>query len=85
MSQKTAALLIPGCGVFDGAEIMETTSMVFALHEHGWNVQAYAPNRNFPVLNHTTGETSTTETRNILVEASRIVRGDIKDITSLSA
>ncbi|MCK4578675.1 MAG: isoprenoid biosynthesis glyoxalase ElbB, partial [Candidatus Marinimicrobia bacterium] len=37
------------------------------------------------VINHLTGEVMGDESRNVLVEAARIVRGDIKDIATLSA
>jgi enhancing lycopene biosynthesis protein 2 len=33
-ARKRAAVLLSGSGLYDGSEIMETTSIFFALHEH---------------------------------------------------
>jgi len=37
------------------------------------------------VVNHVTGEVAEGENRNVLVEAARIVRGDVKDIAEVTA
>ena len=37
------ALVLSGCGVFDGAEIYESVLTLLRLHQRGANVQAFAP------------------------------------------
>ena len=77
---KNIAVLLSGCGVFDGSEIHETVASLIALSKAGASVQCLAPNKKqHHVINHLTGE-EMTETRNVLVEAARIARGAILDI-----
>ncbi len=78
-------VLLAGCGVFDGAEIHEATLTLYFLDKAGAEVVCMAPNiPQKEVINHLTGE-KTEETRNVLVEAARIARGNIKDINEVSA
>ena len=86
MSEKTrVAVILSGCGVFDGAEIHESVLTLLALNQEGAAVQCFAPNVNqFRVMNHLTQET-VEEQRNVLVESARIARGDIKDVANASA
>jgi len=84
MSKKVAVVL-SGCGVYDGAEIHESVLTLLAIHRQGASYQCYAPDVDQAhVINHMTGE-ETGETRNVLTEASRIARGDIKALSELSA
>jgi enhancing lycopene biosynthesis protein 2 len=77
-------LLLSGCGVYDGAEIQEAVLSILAIQEEGHEAVCIGVNANqFHVINHLTGE-EMNETRNMLVEAARIARGDIKDINSIS-
>eukprot|EP01083_Nonionella_stella_P139703 426733_1 len=85
-AQKKAncAVLLSGCGVYDGSEIQESTAILFSLSKRA-NVQCFAPNINqMHVVNHTDG-TEMDETRNVLIESARICRGNIKDIKELNA
>ena len=85
MAQKRAAVLLAGCGVYDGAEIMESTAAVFSLHEFGFEVSFFAPNWDqMHVVNHATGQ-PVEQTRNCLEEAGRIARGNIKPLDQLRA
>lgn len=73
-------VLLSGNGVYDGSEIHEAVLTLLAIDEAGAEWVCLAPNYNqHHVINHTTGE-EMEETRNILVEAARIARGNIKDI-----
>jgi len=75
------AVILSGCGVYDGAEIHESVLTLLALSRAGVHSQCLAPNVNQShVINHLTGEVATGETRNVLVEAARIARGDILDV-----
>ena len=77
---KKVAVILAGCGVFDGAEIYEATLVQLRLDEAGVEFQCMAPNVDqMHVLNHMTGE-EMQETRNVLVEASRLCRGNIIDL-----
>lgn len=80
------AVVLSGCGVFDGAEIYESVLTLLRLDEKAANVQCFAPNIDQAhVVNHLTGDVVENERRNVLVEAARLVRGDIKDIASADA
>lgn len=74
------AVILSGCGVYDGSEIHETVFSLLAIKQNGGNYQCMAPNiEQHHVLNHMTGD-ELNEKRNVIVESSRIARGDIKDI-----
>lgn len=79
------AVLLSGCGVYDGAEIHESVFTLLALDERGVAYQVFAPNKNqYHVVNHLTGE-EMPETRNVLVESARIARGNAKDLKEYKA
>lgn len=83
MSKKIAVIL-SGCGVYDGAEIHESVITLLRLDQRGAQVQCFAPNiAQMHVINHLTGE-EMPESRNVLVESARITRGNIKDIREAS-
>jgi enhancing lycopene biosynthesis protein 2 len=80
MSKKVAVVL-SGCGVYDGAEINEAVLTLLCLEQQGASYECFAPNiEQMHVINHLTGEPVAGETRNVLVEAARIARGNIRDI-----
>ena len=77
---KTIAVVLSGCGVSDGSEIYETVCTLLSIEKAGAKYQCMAPN--IPqrrVINHHTKE-EVKETRNVLVEAARLARGEIIDI-----
>lgn len=77
---KTIAVILSGCGVFDGSEIHEAVSTLLALDLAGAEYHCFAPNMSqTQVMNHLTRELKS-ETRNVLEEAARIARGKIHDI-----
>ncbi|WBA17835.1 isoprenoid biosynthesis glyoxalase ElbB [Salinivibrio kushneri] len=81
---KKVAVILSGCGVFDGAEIQETVLSLLALEQNDAQWQCFAPDIDqHHVINHRTGE-AMSETRNVLTEASRIVRGEILPLTDLN-
>jgi len=82
---KKFAIVLSGCGVYDGAEIHEATLSMLAIQRMGGEYQCFAPNINqHHVINHLNGE-EMNETRNVLVESARIARGDIKDLKEFKA
>ncbi|HWD30067.1 isoprenoid biosynthesis glyoxalase ElbB [Pseudomonas caricapapayae] len=85
MTKKKVAVILSGCGVYDGAEIHESVITLLRLDQRGAEVQCFAPNiAQMHVLNHLTGE-EMPESRNVLVESARIARGNIKDLREADA
>lgn len=77
---KRVAVILSGCGVYDGAEIQESVITLLRLDQRGAQVQCFAPDiAQLHVINHLTGE-QMPESRNVLVESARIARGQVKDI-----
>jgi enhancing lycopene biosynthesis protein 2 len=77
---KKFAVVLSGCGVFDGAEIHEATLSLLAIAKKGCTYEIFAPDiRQYHVVNHITGD-EMEETRNVLVESARIARGKIRDL-----
>jgi len=82
---KKIAVVLSGCGVFDGSEIHEATMAMLAIDQLGGTYELFAPDKEkAQVVNHLTGEVSN-EKRNVLVEAARIARGKIKPLQQLDA
>jgi len=85
MQNKKIAVVISGCGVFDGAEIYETTLAMLRLDQQDAEVTCFAPDtEQMHVINHRTGEPME-EKRNVLTEASRINRGQVSPLTEARA
>ena len=77
---KKIAVVLSGCGVFDGAEIHEATLSMLAIAQRGCSYEIFAPDVDqHHVINHITGE-EMDETRNVLIESARIARGNISDL-----
>ncbi|MCE4566849.1 isoprenoid biosynthesis glyoxalase ElbB [Maribellus sp. CM-23] len=82
---KKIAVVLAGCGVYDGAEIHEATLTMLAISQQGAEYQCFAPDvKQAHVVNHLTGE-EMPESRNVLVEAARIARGNIKPLSEYKA
>ena len=80
MSKKVGVVLA-GCGYLDGAEIHEATMAMLAITELGHEYQCISINKDrHHVVNHLNGE-EMDETRNMMIEAARIDRGDVKEIS----
>lgn len=84
-SKKKFAVVLAGSGVYDGSEIHEATLALYAISKNGGEYEIFAPNIDqYHVINHITGE-EMAEKRNVLVEAARIARGNIKDLKEFDA
>ncbi len=82
---KRSAVILSGCGVFDGSEIHEAVLALHAIEKQGASWHCFAPDiEQLHVINHLTGE-EMPETRNVLVEAARLVRGKVEDVVKLKA
>ncbi|MBX7158416.1 MAG: isoprenoid biosynthesis glyoxalase ElbB [Verrucomicrobiae bacterium] len=78
---KKIAVILSGCGVYDGSEIHEAVLTLLALNRAGAEVFCFAPNiPQHHVVNHLNGEAVEDEVRNVLTEAARIARGKIQDV-----
>jgi len=76
-------VLLSGCGFLDGAEIHEAVLTLLALDQHQATIICCAPNiPQAAVVDHQTKDT-TGETRNVLKEAARIARGEIRDVATV--
>ncbi|QLF93211.1 isoprenoid biosynthesis glyoxalase ElbB [Pseudomonas sp. ABC1] len=82
---KKVAVILSGCGVYDGSEIYESVSTLLRIDQRGAKAQCFAPDiPQHHVVNHLTGE-PTAESRNVLVEAARLARGNIKPLSEARA
>lgn len=82
---KKVAVILSGCGVYDGAEIHESVITLLRLDQRGAQVQCFAPNiAQMHVIDHLTGQ-EMPESRNVLTESARIARGEVKDIREARA
>lgn len=83
--KKKFAVVLSGCGVYDGAEIHEATLTLLAIARQGASFQCFAPDiQQAHVINHITGEVMNQE-RNVLVESARIARGNIQPLRDFQA
>ncbi|MCE2573749.1 isoprenoid biosynthesis glyoxalase ElbB [Motilimonas eburnea] len=81
---KKVAVILAGCGVYDGAEVHESVLTLLHIAKAGAQYQCFAPDiEQMHTINHLNGEVMPAN-RNVLIEAARIARGDIKPITELN-
>jgi enhancing lycopene biosynthesis protein 2 len=82
---KKIAVVLSGCGVYDGAEIHESVMALWAIASAGATYDIYAPDvMQHHVVNHLNGQ-EMQEKRNVLIEAARIARGAIQPLSELEA
>ena len=83
---KRIGVLLSGCGVMDGSEIHEAVLTLLAIDDAGAEAICMAPNVNqMHVVNHVTGQPVEGQRRNVLEEAARIARGEIRDLATVGA
>lgn len=74
------AVILSGCGVYDGSEIHESVLTLLYLQQAGQKITIMAPNLNqLHVIDHNLGQ-STNQTRNVLIESARIARGPVLNL-----
>lgn len=79
------AIVLSGCGVFDGSEIHESVLTMLYLSQAGATYQCFAPDRaQTKVIDHLTQQDIPNQTRHCLTEAARIARGDVKPLAELN-
>lgn len=80
------AVILSGCGVYDGSEVHEAVLTLLALARAGVEVTCVAPDiTQKHVIDHTRGEVMLDEDRNVLQEAARISRGEIQPLDQVRA
>jgi enhancing lycopene biosynthesis protein 2 len=76
-------VLLSGCGVYDGVEIQEAVLTLLAIEEIGAKAVCISIDQpQHHVVNHLSGE-EMPESRNMMVEAARIARGEVTEISSV--
>ena len=81
---KKVAVILSGCGVYDGSEIQEAVATLLALDNHGLEAVCFAPDiEQMHVIDHLKGTPMHDEKRNVLIESARIARGKISAFDAL--
>ena len=74
-------ILLSGCGHYDGSDVQETVLCGLALDRRGAKVIALAPQRaQLHVVDHTLGDETAAEARDVYLESSRILHDRIQPI-----
>lgn len=82
---KKIAVILSGCGVYDGSEIHEAVITLLEIRKNGADYACFAPDKDqLHVINHISGE-EMEGPRNVLVESARIARGDIAALSECNA
>jgi len=78
---RRVGVLLSGCGLYDGSEVQETAMILLALDRAGALVEALAPDRpQLDVVDHSSTRVAEGESRNVLKESCRVVRGRVTPI-----
>ncbi len=81
---KNIAVILSGCGVYDGAESNEVLLSLLAIEQQGATWHCFAPDKpQFHVIEHHSGQEQP-EQRNVLAEAGRLVRGQVRSLADLN-
>ncbi|KAK3593095.1 hypothetical protein CHS0354_038138 [Potamilus streckersoni] len=79
------AVVLSGCGVYDGSEIHESSAILVHLSRAQADTTMFAPNiQQMHTIDHMKGEPMEPD-RNVLIESARIARGKVKDLAELHA
>jgi len=83
---KKVAVVLSGCGVYDGTEVHEAASCLAAITRHGHTPVVYAPNKPMAhVVDHQTGQPQEGAERSVASESARIARAPVTDLAQLDA
>lgn len=84
---KRVAVLLAGCGLYDGSEPHETVLLLLSLRRHGLRPFCLAPDIDqTDVVDPLTGRVlEGAAPRNVLAEAARLARGDVRSVTEPDA
>ena len=79
-----SAIILSGCGNRDGSELQETLSLMLAIDRRGGRYQCFAPDGQYKVVSHLSGNESG-ESRDLFEESARIARGNIRPLADYRA
>lgn len=83
---KKFAIILAGCGQYDGSETHEVILTLLSMDQEGVAWEGFAPDvQQKSVINHITETVNPTETRSALLESARLVRGRIKPLNQANA
>ncbi len=82
--RKKIAVVLSGCGNKDGTEITEAVSLIINLSKHNADIEYFAPDLDFSVVNFLTNTLDDNHKRNMMTEASRITRSKMSALTELN-
>lgn len=81
---STIAVVLSGCGVYDGTEVHEASAVMVSLSRQATDYKIYAPDKpQMHTINHLNGEEIQGDNRNVLIESARIARGKIEKLSEL--
>ncbi|MCX8515318.1 MAG: hypothetical protein RL017_110 [Pseudomonadota bacterium] len=81
---KKIAVILAGCGRWDGSEIHESVLTLLSIVQNGGSYQCFSLDKEqYQVVNHLSEQPVPQEKRNMLVESARIARGAVKPINEL--
>ncbi|CAI9718577.1 Hypothetical predicted protein [Octopus vulgaris] len=84
-AEAKVAVVLSGCGVYDGSEIHEASAVLVHLSRNQACVSMFAPDvEQMHTINHQKGEPMEPN-RNVLLESARIARGKISSLSELQA
>jgi enhancing lycopene biosynthesis protein 2 len=81
---KNILVLLAGCGAKDGAEIQESVLALLAIKKEGCDYTCASLNKDQKHVLNFIDDFEISEPRNMMIEASRISRGQIVDVKNLS-
>ncbi|MDR0218391.1 MAG: isoprenoid biosynthesis glyoxalase ElbB [Enterobacteriaceae bacterium] len=80
---KSVAVILSGCGVYDGSEIHESVLTMLSLSRLGAKMSFFSPDESqHHVINHLNGEEKK-EARHIMEESARITRGNVRSLSEI--
>ena len=83
---KKFAVILAGCGRKDGSEINEAITLLLSIEQHHCEYQCFAPDRpQTEVIDHLTDKKVANAKRNILTEAARLARSNVRPIEEFKA
>ena len=76
------AVILSGCGVYDGTEVHEASAVCVALTRNGKKPVFFAPDTSlYHEINHVTLEADSDTRRSALIESGRIARGNVLNLS----
>lgn len=83
---KKFAVVLAGCGRKDGSEINEAITLLLSIEQHHCEYQCFAPDRpQAEVVDHLTDKKVAGAKRNVLTEAARLARSNVRPIEEYHA